>query len=269
MIENTTYIKTIVNYIAILALTFMVQSVFAQNLTLKTIAEASNKSCPQEVMGGMIRMLSYKYENNIFELSMEINMGDMFDMTKVSSKPTEAKELIGVMLTNMYKSSAGVIFDEIIKSNARYRTKLSSMFVPNRLIITYTIPELKKLFAKYGKMTHSERVLTMQVMLINLQAPVVEDEYITMDRLELSETSLIYYETIDDNLLGTPTLKKEDIDELKQALIFSLSLSPAKDNVINACLNSFRTITYNFTMKYSKNKYVIELKSNDLREILK
>lgn len=261
--------KTIVNNIAILALILMATSAFAQNSTLKTIAEASNKNCPQEAMGGMIRMLSFKYENNIFESSMEMNMGDLFDMTKVASKPTEAKELMGVMLANMYKSSAGFIFDEIIKSNARYRTKLSSMFVPDKLTITYTATELKNLFAKYGKMTPSDRALTMQVLSINLQAPVIEDEYITMDRLELSEASLIYHDTIDDKLLGTPTLEKADIDDLKQGLIYSLSLSPVKDNVINACLNSFRTITYIFTMKYSKNKYVIELKSNDLREILK
>lgn len=261
--------KAIVNYIAILVFTLITQSVFAQNQNLKAIAEASNKSCPQEAMGGMIRMLGFKYENNIFESSMEMNMGDLFDMTKVASKPTEAKELMGLMLANMYKSSAGVIFDEIIKSNAQYRTKLSSMFVPDKLTITYTTPELKNLFSKYKTMTPSDRVLTMQIMSMNLQAPVIEDEYITMERLELSETSLIYHDTMDDKLLGTPTLERKELDDLKQGLIYSLSLSPVKDNVINACLNSFRTITYIFTMKYSKNKYVIELKSNDLREILK
>lgn len=83
-------------------------------------------------------------------------------------------------------------------------------------------------------MTSADRILTMQVLSLNMQAPYVEDEYTTIDKLELTDESLIFYESMDDKLLGTSALEKSELEVLKQGIIHGLSLSPVKDIVINA-----------------------------------
>ena len=239
------------------------------SMSLISFAESMNKSCPQEAYGGLIRILGFSYQNKMFESRMEINMGDMFDIEKACVKPKESKELISMMLANMYKSKMSLMFDQILKENATYKMVLSSMYVSDKLVVSYTPTELKTIFAKYGNLTSYDRTLLMQVHSINLQAPIVEDEFTTMDKAELTDASLIYYDTLDDKTLGTGTLGSEELSNLKEGIIYALSQSPLKDNVINSCLKSFRTITYVYTMKYSHNQYKVILKSNDLKEILK
>ena len=243
----------------------------AQNtgMSLSSFVESMNKSCPQEAYGGLIRILGYSYQNRIFETRIEMNMGDMFDIEKASIKPKESKDLISLMLANMYKSKMSVLFEQVLKESATFKMVLSSMYVSDKLVVSYSPTELKSIFTKFGDLTSYDRALMMQVNSINLQAPVVDDEYSTIEKAELTDASLIYYETIDDKLLGTGTLKNENLNNIKEELIFSLSQSPLKNNVINSCLKSFRTITYVYTMKYSHNQYKIVLKSNDLKEILK
>lgn len=238
-----------------------------QDVKLKVAIESANKQCPVE-MGefGKITSIVYDGQNVVYTF----NVDEVYTNIKtLKEHPENLKSSMAIMFQNPTKDVKALL-DLVIKCNAGLKMIYIGKDSGDKVECELTTEELKEILNTDISSSQSDLTkLETQIEMANLQFPLKASEEITIEKMLLSNESVIYLCRVDEDAYDI-NLIKENHDAVKQGIIEELSSKSQPTQLfIKYCTNCNRNIVYRYIGNQSDTQYDVIVTVPELEEILK
>lgn len=237
-----------------------------QKTKLKTMVEITNKQCPMSLGEvGEITSIAYDGDNVVYTFSMN---EEMINFEVLKENPGSIKASIATMFQNP-SPNVKEMLDLVVKCQSGiqfiYRGKSSGEEVRCRM----TPDELKDIMNKEVDAAESDLAkLEMQLKMANLQFPLQASEEVTIEKVLLSDESVVYTCRINEKACDIQTLTDRK-DNVKEEIAKTLSdkSNAAMQLFIKYCLNCNKNIVYRYVGDQSGKQCDVLFSTSELKEL--
>lgn len=239
-----------------------------QDIKLKAAIELANKECPIDVgQAGKITSIIYDGNNVIytFRLNEEIT-----NIKTLKENPKGMKESIKIMFQNPTKE-VKTLLELVVKCNAGLQMTYVGEDSGDKVTYELTTDELKEILDTDVDASQSDMAkLESQVKMANLQFPMKASEEIVIEKMQLSEESIIYLCSVNEEMCSFDQVE-ENAEAVKQDIITTLSSQsdPATQLFLKTCVSCDRSVVYRYIGSQSGTQYDVEISVPELKEMLK
>lgn len=238
-----------------------------QEAKLKAVIKIANKQCPLDMgEAGKITSIVYDGENVVY--SFHVNE-KITDIEILRNNPESMKLSMETMFRNPAPDVKKML-DLMVECNAGLQMIFIGQDPENRTTCELTAAEIKKVLNTDTDVAESNRAkLESQIKMANLQFPMKASEDITIEKMELSDESVIYICRVDENLSDIGLIK-ENAATVKQNIISELSkqTDPATRLFIQTCINCNKNIAYRYIGNKSGVQYDMIITTPELNEMI-
>lgn len=235
---------------------------------LKTIVEIANKQCPMDMgEAGKITKITYDGENVVYNFSLN---EEMANIKALKANPESIKLSMKTMFQNP-SSDVKKMFNLMAECNAGLQMIFTGNNSNDKATCELTPEELKEILNTDVDAEKSDMAkLESQLKMANLQFPMKAGEEITIEKVELSDESVIYICRVDEDLCDI-NLIEENSEDVKQGIIETLSNKADRPTqlFIKSCLNCNRNIVYRYIGNQSETQYDVVISIPELQDITK
>lgn len=239
-----------------------------QDAKLKIAIESANKQCPVE-MGEFGKITSIVYDGH--NVVYTFNMDETYTNIKVlKEQPENLKSSMAIMFQNPSKE-VKTLLNLIVKCNAGLQIIYVGKDSGDKVECELTTEELKEVLNTDINSSKSNLLkLEAQIKMANLQFPAKASEEVTIEKMELSNESVIYLCSIDENVCNIDLIE-ENHDTVKQGIVDELSGKTDQPTqlFIKYCTDCNRNIVYRYIGNQSGNQYDVVITVPELKELLK
>lgn len=234
---------------------------------LKAVVEIANKQCPMDMgEAGKITSIVYDGENVVYNFQVSDQIADI---NVLKNNPESMKLYMKTMFQNPTPE-----VKEMLKLMVECNAGLQMVFIGrdsnNQATCELTAAELKELLNTKTDAADSDLAkLEAQLNIANLQFPMKASDEITIEKIELSDESVIYICKVDESKSDVNRIK-ENAENVKQSVLSTLAsqTDAATQIFIKSCVNSNRSISYRYIGDTSGTQYDIVITIPELQAML-
>ena len=236
----------------------------AQENKLAKIVKEANKQCPIEMeIGFSIERIAYENGNVVFTYVLNdeiVNVGNL------KKNPDLLKQSVTASLSNP-KGDVKALLDLATEENVSLHFVFKGKQKGEIVDVSLTPDELKT--AANSPSVTPEEKLKANVEAANATFPQVVDPSITVEKMVLEGSNVVYYYKVDEDIVGIDKLKSSS-DGLKSNVRSALTFGgQAMAIFIEMVLDTDRGIVYRYVGNKSGEQLEILFAPDELREILK
>lgn len=239
-----------------------------QEAKLKAVIAVANKQCPMDMgQAGKITSIAYDGKNVVYNFQMN---EEFTDINALKKHPEGMKESIQTMFRNPAKE-VKKMFEMMVDCNAGLQVIFMGDKSGDKATAEFTADELKETLNTDADETQSDLAkLKGQIKMANLQFPMKASEDIEMEKIELSDESVIYICKVDEDLSDV-NLIEENAEAVKQGMVTALAnqKDPASQLFLQTCVNCNKNIVYKYVGNQSGTEYEVVITVDELKDMLK
>lgn len=239
-----------------------------QDIKLKAAIELANKECPINMgQAGKITSIVYDGDNvvYIFRLNEEIT-----NIKTLKENPKGMKESIKIMFQNPTKE-VKTLLELVVKCNAGLQMTYVGEDSGDKVTYELTTDELKEILDTDIDASQSDLAkLESQVKMANLQFPMKANEEIMIEKMQLSDESVIYLCSVNEEMCSFDQVE-ENAEAVKRDIMTTLASQsdPATQLFLKTCINCNRSIAYRYIGSQSGTQYDVVISVPELKKMLK
>lgn len=248
-------------------LLLMVSISSCQKSKLKAVVAIANKQCPMD-MGevGTITSITYNGSNVVYTLNMNESITDI---AILKDNPESMKESIKIMFRNPAKDVKEML-KLVAECNAGLQMKFVGKDSGEEAVCELTSEEVKEVLKAESDPSQSERAkLEAQLKMANLQFPMQASEEILIEKIELSDESVVYICKVDEDACPISQIEA-NAEEVKKEIVANLAAQsdPATQVFLKTCINNDKSVAYRYIGTKSGNHYDIVITLPELEKMI-
>ncbi|CDA84871.1 putative uncharacterized protein [Bacteroides sp. CAG:754] len=248
-------------------LLLMVSISSCQESKLKAVVAIANKQCPMD-MGevGTITSITYDGSNVVYTLNMNESITDI---AILKDNPESMKESIKIMFRNPAKDVKEML-KLVAECNAGLQMKFVGKDSGEEAVCELTPEEVKEVLKAESDPSQSERAkLEAQLKMANLQFPMQASEEILIEKIELSDESVVYICKVDEDACPISQIEA-NAEEVKKGIVANLAAQsdPATQVFLKTCINNDKSVAYRYIGTESGNHYDIVITLPELKKMI-
>lgn len=239
-----------------------------QEAKLKAVIGVANKQCPMDMgQAGKITSITYDGENVVYNFQINEEFANIDALKK---NPDSMKESIKAMFRNPAEE-VKKMFEMMVDCNAGLQVIFVGDKSGDKATAELTADEIKEtLNAKPDESQSELTKLEAQVKMANVQFPMKAGEEIEIEKMELSDESVIYICKVNEDMSDI-NLMKENAEAVKKGIVATLSnqKDAASQSFLQTCVNCNRDIVYRYIGNQSGNQHDVVITVDEVKEMLK
>ena len=239
-----------------------------QEVKLKAAIEVANKQCPMDMgEAGKITSIVYDGENVVYTSQLNEETANIKALQK---NPESMKTSMKIMFQNPTKE-VKTLLDLVVKCKAGLQMIYIGKDSGEQVVCELTTDEIKNILNADVNASESDLAkLESQIQMANLQFPMKASEEVVIEKIELSDESVIYICRVDEDLCEMSQIKA-NAKEVKEGIVGTLANQTDLPTqlFIKCCVNCNRNIVYRYIGKQSEDQHDVVITVSELKDLLK
>ncbi|WP_294630256.1 hypothetical protein [uncultured Bacteroides sp.] len=254
-------------FMLLCSLLLMVSISSCQQSKLKAVIAIANKECPID-MGDVGTVTSIVYDGNNVVYTLNMNES-MTDIAVLKDNPENLKESTKIMFRNPAKDVKEML-KLIAECNAGLQMKFVGKDSGQEVVSGLSSEEVKEILNAEADPAQSERAkLEAQIKMTNLQFPMQASEEVIIEKMELSDESVVYICKVDEDICPVSQIEA-NAEGVKEGIVANLSAQtdPATQAFLQSCINNDKNIVYRYIGTKSDNQYDVVVTLSELKNMI-
>lgn len=238
-----------------------------QDVKLKAAIEIGNKQCPIDIGEvGMITKIIYDGSNVVYTFNVN---EESVNIKGLRENPESMKELMMMMYQNP-TNEVKELLKLVVKCKAGLQMNFIGKESGEKATVELTSDEIEKVINADMSTSESDKSkLEAQVKIANLQFPMQASKEIVIEKIEISDKSVIYICRVDEELCDIDQIKSNS-ETVKRGITETLANSTDNSTqlFIKLCVNSNKSIVYRYIGNQSDNFLNMEITVDELKGML-
>lgn len=239
-----------------------------QEVKLKAAIEVANKQCPMDMgEAGKITSIVYDGENVVYTFQLNEETANIKALQK---NPESMKTSMKIMFQNPTKE-VKTLLDLVVKCKAGLQMIYIGKDSGEQVVCELTTDEIKNILNADVNASESDLAkLESQIQMANLQFPMKASEEVVIEKIELSDESVIYICRVDEDLCEMSQIKA-NAKEVKEGIVGTLANQTDLPTQLftKCCVNCNRNIVYRYIGKQSEDQHDVVITVSELKDLLK